>query len=187
MTCFADINVSRGSVATYARCGGIFSIRLTIQFPRNLSVKKMLNRFRFDRFDAMSLWPHFFGPPCWPIFRILSLTDSQKKTFQVSLIEIFTSYWLRCCTTIESLKFKIRKEWHNHFFLECYSAAFQQMCIMFKVHVWNVLCQLQCRLAVSCAISWLPCQLLTDQTVPLLGALPQLFHVLHLVLINSVL
>jgi len=40
MTCFADINVSRGSVATYARCGGIFSIRLTIQFPTNLPVKK---------------------------------------------------------------------------------------------------------------------------------------------------
>ena len=27
--CFADINVSQGSVATYARCGGIFSIHVT--------------------------------------------------------------------------------------------------------------------------------------------------------------
>jgi len=26
---FADINVSQGSVATYARCGGIFNIHLT--------------------------------------------------------------------------------------------------------------------------------------------------------------
>ena len=26
MDCFADINVSQGSVATYARCGGIFDI-----------------------------------------------------------------------------------------------------------------------------------------------------------------
>jgi len=28
MACFADINVSLGSVATYARCGGIFDIHL---------------------------------------------------------------------------------------------------------------------------------------------------------------
>ena len=29
MACFADINVSRGNVPTYARCGGIFNIHLT--------------------------------------------------------------------------------------------------------------------------------------------------------------
>jgi len=29
MACFADVNVSQGSVATYARCGGIFNIHLT--------------------------------------------------------------------------------------------------------------------------------------------------------------
>jgi len=40
MACFADINVSQGSVATYARCGGIFNIRLTAYLPRNLPVKK---------------------------------------------------------------------------------------------------------------------------------------------------
>ena len=28
MACFADISVSQGSTATYARCGGIFNIRL---------------------------------------------------------------------------------------------------------------------------------------------------------------
>ena len=28
MACFADFNVSEGSVATYARCGGIFDIHL---------------------------------------------------------------------------------------------------------------------------------------------------------------
>ena len=26
--------------------------------------KKLANRLRFDRIVAMSLWPHFFGPPC---------------------------------------------------------------------------------------------------------------------------
>jgi len=34
MACFADINVSQGSVATYAyaSCGGIFNIHLTTKF-----------------------------------------------------------------------------------------------------------------------------------------------------------
>jgi len=42
MACFADINVSQGSVATYARCGGIFNIFLAANLPRNLQVKKFL-------------------------------------------------------------------------------------------------------------------------------------------------
>jgi len=37
-----DINVSQGSVATYARCGWIFYVRLTANLPRNLPVKKIL-------------------------------------------------------------------------------------------------------------------------------------------------
>ena len=39
MACFAAIDVSQGSVATYARCGGIFNNHLTTNLPRNLSVK----------------------------------------------------------------------------------------------------------------------------------------------------
>ena len=39
-TCFSDINVSQGSVTTYARCGGIFGIHLTANLPKNLPVKK---------------------------------------------------------------------------------------------------------------------------------------------------
>jgi len=39
MACFADINVSQGSVATYAKCGGIFNMHLTANLPRNLPVK----------------------------------------------------------------------------------------------------------------------------------------------------
>jgi len=42
MACFADINVSQGSVATHARCVGIFNIRLTTNLQRNLPVKKKL-------------------------------------------------------------------------------------------------------------------------------------------------
>ena len=61
MACFADINVSQGSVATNARCGGIFDVHLTANLPGNMLVK---NRLRFDRIMVMSLWPRFFGPPC---------------------------------------------------------------------------------------------------------------------------
>jgi len=38
MACFADINVSQGSVATYARCGWSFSIHLNVNLLRNLPV-----------------------------------------------------------------------------------------------------------------------------------------------------
>jgi len=41
MACFTDINVSQGSVATYARCDGMFNMHLTANLPWNLSVKKM--------------------------------------------------------------------------------------------------------------------------------------------------
>jgi len=45
MACFADINVSQGSVATYARCGGSFDIHITANLPGNLPVKKFLKSF----------------------------------------------------------------------------------------------------------------------------------------------
>ena len=77
MTCFADINVSQGSVATYARGGGIFNIHLITNLPRNLPAKKnILNRFRVDRIVAMSLRPDFFGPPC----RLFNTSDMQTVT-----------------------------------------------------------------------------------------------------------
>ena len=64
MDCFADRNVSQGSAATYARCGAIFNIQLTTKFIEESSSEIVFkNRFRFDKIVAMSLWPHFFGPP----------------------------------------------------------------------------------------------------------------------------
>jgi len=42
MACFADINDSQSSVATYARRGGIFDVRLTANLPKNLPVKKLV-------------------------------------------------------------------------------------------------------------------------------------------------
>ena len=62
MVCFADINVSQISVATYARCGEIFNIHLTANSLRNLPVNNFLNRLIFDRIMVMSVWPHFSWP-----------------------------------------------------------------------------------------------------------------------------
>jgi len=59
----ADINVSQGNVATYARYVGIFNMLLTANLPRNLPVKKIVNRLRFDRIMVMSQWPRFLAHP----------------------------------------------------------------------------------------------------------------------------
>jgi len=48
MAQFAHAHVSQGSVATYAKCGAIFNMRLTANLPRNLPVKKNVNRLRFE-------------------------------------------------------------------------------------------------------------------------------------------
>ena len=65
MACFADINVSQGSVATYAKCDRIFDIHLTANLPRNLSVKfflKLVNNWQ--------LWSWVCGPIFWPTLYI---------------------------------------------------------------------------------------------------------------------
>ena len=84
MACVADINVSQGSVATYARCGGIFDIHWTANLRRNLVVKDFYNRLRIDRIVVMSLWPRFFGPPCTNNFLAIYL-------HQVTTMNIFSS------------------------------------------------------------------------------------------------
>jgi len=63
MACSADINVSQGSLGTYARCGGIFNIHVTTYLPRNLPVKVIFNRLKFDKIMVMSLCPHFLAHP----------------------------------------------------------------------------------------------------------------------------
>ena len=45
-------------LATYSRCGVMFNIHLSANLLRNLPVKKMVNRLRFDRIMVV------FGPPC---------------------------------------------------------------------------------------------------------------------------
>ena len=67
MACSAYINVSQGSVATYARRVGIFSVHLTDNLTRNLPMEQFLNRLRFGRNMVMSLWPRCFDPPWTPL------------------------------------------------------------------------------------------------------------------------
>ena len=69
MACFADTNVSQGSVATYARCGGIFNMHLTANLRRNLLVK-VFNRLRFDRIMVVSLWPYLFWPTLYSLLHV---------------------------------------------------------------------------------------------------------------------
>ena len=40
IACSVDVNVSQGSVAPYARCGGVFNNHFTSYLLENLSVKQ---------------------------------------------------------------------------------------------------------------------------------------------------
>ena len=71
MACFADINVSQGSVATYARCGGIFNTHLTANLPKNIPVKIFVNRLKFYRIMVMSLWPRFLAQPVGTAYAVI--------------------------------------------------------------------------------------------------------------------
>ena len=64
MACFADINASQGSVAIYARCGGIFDITLTANLPGNLPVRKFLKSVKNRQNYGEEYVASFFGPPC---------------------------------------------------------------------------------------------------------------------------
>jgi len=50
-------------VATYARNDRIFNDLFTANLLQNLPVKKIVNRLRFYRIMAMSLWPYFLAHP----------------------------------------------------------------------------------------------------------------------------
>jgi len=47
MACFADTNISQGSVATYAMCGETFNIHLTADLLRNLPVKVFFKSVKY--------------------------------------------------------------------------------------------------------------------------------------------
>ena len=66
MACFADVNVSQGSVATHARSGGPFNGHLTANLPRNLPVKKncksvkILQNYGNESMAAPFFWPTLY-------------------------------------------------------------------------------------------------------------------------------
>jgi len=62
MACFADINVSQGSVATYTRCGETFSIHLSANLLRNLPVKKMCKSVKIRQNYGHESVAQFFWP-----------------------------------------------------------------------------------------------------------------------------
>jgi len=71
MACFVDINVSQGSAATYARCGGIFNNSLTTNLPRNLPVKKNLKVGS----DLTESWPRVCGHTFLPTILALEMAS----------------------------------------------------------------------------------------------------------------
>ena len=73
--CFADINISQGSVATYARCGGNFNIHSTANLSRNLSVKFLKIGSDLTEMCVHESAAHFFDPPC-----ILSVTCYSRNS-----------------------------------------------------------------------------------------------------------
>jgi len=64
MACFADINVSQSSVATYARYGRIFSMHLTANLSRNFPAKKNCKSVEIQQNYGHESVAPFFGPPC---------------------------------------------------------------------------------------------------------------------------
>ena len=63
---FSDINVSQGSVATYARSGGIYNNQLAVNLQRNLLVKRSWKSVKFWQNYGGVCHGHVFGAPCRP-------------------------------------------------------------------------------------------------------------------------
>ena len=95
MACFADSNVSQGSVATYARCGGIFNIHLTDNLPRNLPVKKILKSVKIWQKYGNEFVALLFGPPC----RCGLLLQTEGRGLSVC-VSFFLSFFLSVCLCV---------------------------------------------------------------------------------------
>ena len=84
MACFADVNVSQGSVETYARCGGIFDISLTANLPRNLPVKKFIK--------SVKNWQNYGHESAAPFFADPAMTTTPSAKTQDTHRRISTAY-----------------------------------------------------------------------------------------------
>ena len=92
MACFADINVSQGSVATCASCGGTFNIHLTANLPRNLPVKV---------FKSVNIWQnygHDINDRLFGIRRILPCWESvvAETDWRLILWAVYAAFVKRC-------------------------------------------------------------------------------------------
>jgi len=78
---------------TYARFGGGFNIRLTANLPRNLLVKKILNRFRLDR--IMVCGPAFLANPVGPVVKHRPHSRRRKHLLKHAIVDSRLHTW-RC-------------------------------------------------------------------------------------------
>ena len=116
-------NVSFHKV-TYARCGGNYSNQFTANLPRNLLVKKIVNRLRFDRIVAMSLWPHF-----WPtLYNKVETNRRSDSTLILTVLNLIQSPHVRLLLTIVRVC-KLISSYslsYLHFWI-CYSVSVSQI------------------------------------------------------------
>jgi len=79
MACFADINVTQGSVAPSAMCGGIFNIHLTANFLRNVPVKKIKLVKIWQNYGHESVAPLFLAHPVDAIMYSYLYSNAKPK------------------------------------------------------------------------------------------------------------
>ena len=92
MACFADINVSQGSVATYARCGEIFNMHLTASLPGNLSVKKSLK--------SVKIWQNYGHESVVPFLPHPVKRNRYQEQAQTFRLETETETETRLCRKV---------------------------------------------------------------------------------------
>ena len=79
MAHFADINISQGSVATYAKCSGIFNMHLTADLPRNLPVKKFSKSVKISQNYGHESVAQFFASTLYIYTRSCTLRLCMTK------------------------------------------------------------------------------------------------------------
>ena len=86
MACFADIDVSQGSVATYARCDGIFNMHLTANLPRNLPVKKTF-------FKSVKIWQNYGRESVAPLILAHPVYHTCLHAIMTHLTAVYRCYY----------------------------------------------------------------------------------------------
>ena len=115
---FSGITVSQGSVATYAKCGGIL-ITVYCKFTIESSSEKNENRLRFDRIMAMSFEVSFVGPlyisklSVTPVVAAMSTSPSQPVSttpgYRILLTLLFFNFEVYFRVSVLASSFKNNK------------------------------------------------------------------------------